>query len=222
MHRSWRTLDTGKIYLLVSLVSTSKTCMLVFMRLSEKYAVPVELALLYDFVNTLDCRRYVEQGLVHAGGDELATPREMEAWMRRHRLLSPGKHINAAEHRQALDLRGALRAFLEIPPAERDDAAAARRLTAVSRDFPLTLTVAGNGTVTLEPAPGSTALGRVLAETYGLAETDRLARLKACASEECRWIFFDRSKPANRHWCSSNLCGNRQKTRDYRRRHSER
>ena len=76
--------------------------MLVFMRLSEKYAVPGELALLYDFVNTLDRRRYVEQGLVHAGGDELATPREMEAWMRRHRLLLPGKHINAAEHRQAL------------------------------------------------------------------------------------------------------------------------
>jgi predicted RNA-binding Zn ribbon-like protein len=52
---------------------------------------------------------------------------------------------------------------------------------------------------------------------YGLAKTDRLARLKTCASEECRWIFFDRSKPANRHWCASNLCGNRQKTRTYRR-----
>jgi predicted RNA-binding Zn ribbon-like protein len=56
---------------------------------------------------------------------------------------------------------------------------------------------------------------------YGLAKTDRLARLKTCASEDCRWIFFDRSKPANRHWCSSNLCGNRQKTRTYRLRHRE-
>ena len=51
------------------------------MRLSEKYAVPEELALLYDFVNTLDLRRYVERGVVHAGGDELATPRRMEAWV---------------------------------------------------------------------------------------------------------------------------------------------
>jgi predicted RNA-binding Zn ribbon-like protein len=194
-------------------------CMLVFMRLSEKFSVPEELALLYDFVNTLDLRRYVEQGVVHAGGDELATPRDMEAWMRRHRLLPSGKHIDAAEHRQALDLRGALRALLELSPAERGNVAVAHRLTAASRDYPLALAVAGDGTVRLEAAPGSSLLGRILAQTYGLAETDRLARVKACASEECRWIFFDRSKPANRHWCSSNLCGNRQKTRTYRSRH---
>lgn len=191
---------------------------MVFMRLSEKYAVPPALALLYDFVNTLDCRRYLEQGVTHAGGDELATLRRMEAWARSHGLTVPGRHIDSAEHRRALELRSALRAFLELPPAERRSAAA-HQLTAASRDFPLTLAVAGDGAVTLEAAPGSSAFGRVLAEVYALAETNRLARLKACASEECRWIFFDRSKPANRHWCSSNLCGNRQKTRDYRRRH---
>src|SRR5262249_14768797 len=73
-------------------MSTSKTCMVVFMRLSEKYAVPEELALLYDFVNTLDRRRFVERGVVHAGGDELATPRRMEAWMRKHHLPASGKH----------------------------------------------------------------------------------------------------------------------------------
>ncbi|HUB43381.1 MAG TPA: CGNR zinc finger domain-containing protein [Acetobacteraceae bacterium] len=194
--------------------------MLVFMRLSEKYDVPKELALLYDFVNTLDRRRYVEQGVVHAGGDELATPRQMEAWMRGHHLAVRGRHIDAAEHRRALDLRSALRAFLELPPAERENTGAARQLSAAGKDYPLSVTVAGDGTVTLEAAPGSSALGRVLVELYGLAETYRLARLKACASEECYWIFFDRSKPANRHWCSSDLCGNRQKTRDYRRRQS--
>jgi predicted RNA-binding Zn ribbon-like protein len=203
------------------MVSTGKTCMLVFMRLSEKYAVPGELALLYDFVNTLDRRRYVEQGAVHAGGDELATPREMEAWMRRHRLLAPGRHIDATEHRKAIGLRAALLAFLELPPEERDNPAVARQLTVAGRDFPLALTAAGDGTVALEPAPGASAFGRVLAETLRLAETNRLSRLKACASEECRWIFFDRSKPANRHWCSSSLCGNRQKTRNYRRRHTQ-
>ena len=33
-----------------------------------------------------------------------------------------------------------------------------------------------------------------------------------------QWIFLDRSKPGNRRWCSSLICGNRQKTRDYRKR----
>jgi predicted RNA-binding Zn ribbon-like protein len=201
-------------------MSTGKSCMLVSMRPSEKYDVLEDLALLYDFVNTLDCRRYVERGLAHTGGDELATARQMEAWMRRHRLLRAGRHIDAADHRRALALRDALRGFLQLAPAERgEDGGAARRLTEASRDFPLTLAVAEDGAVTLQAAPDANALGRVLAEMHALAERDLLGRLKTCASEECRWIFFDRSKPANRHWCSSRLCGNRQKTRRYRRRH---
>lgn len=192
--------------------------MLVFMWLSQKHAVPEELALLYDFVNTLDCRRYVERGVAHTGGDEFETRSQMEAWMRRRRLLQPGKRIDAHDYRRALNLRDALRNFLQLPAGDRrKDLDAARRLTVAAKDFPLALVVTNKGAVTLQAASGSSALGCVVAEMYGLAKTDRLARLKTCASEECRWIFFDRSKPANRHWCASNLCGNRQKTRTYRR-----
>jgi predicted RNA-binding Zn ribbon-like protein len=142
--------------------------------------------------------------------------------MRRRRLLPLGKRIDRHDYRRALDLRDALRSFLQLSPEDRrQDSDVTRRLTTASKDFPLTLVVADKGLVTLLAAPGSSALGGVLAELYGLAKTDRLARLKTCASEECRWIFFDRSKPANRHWCSSNLCGNCQKTRTYRRKHRE-
>jgi predicted RNA-binding Zn ribbon-like protein len=80
------------------------------------------------------------------------------------------------------------------------------------------LAVSDKGAVELAPVPGSNGLGNVLGQVIGLAETGRLARLKTCASDECHWIFFDRSKPANRHWCSSSICGNRQKTRAYRER----
>ena len=56
----------------------------------------------------------------------------------------------------------------------------------------------------------------ILAELHRLAQGDRLDRLKMCASDACRWIFYDRSKPGNRRWCSSVLCGNREETRSYR------
>ena len=142
--------------------------------------------------------------------------------MRRRRLLQPGKRIDAHDYRRALNLRDTLRSFLQLSAeGRRQDSDAARRLTAAGKDFPLALVVTNKGAVTLQAAPGSSALGCVLAEMYGLGKTDRLARLKTCVSEECRWVFFDRSKPANRHWCSSNLCGNRQKTRTYRRKHRE-
>lgn len=196
--------------------------MLVSMKLSEKYAVPPELGLLYDFVNTLDERCYVEDGLAHAGGDELETPRQLEGWMRHRGMLPRGAQLEARDHRAALELRTALRAFLRNPPDDRVHATdAARDLTAASRKFPLALAASDDGTVGLAPIPGSNALGRVLAEMIRLAQTDRLARLKTCASEECHWIFFDLSKPANRHWCSSARCGNRQKTRAYRVRRRE-
>ena len=142
--------------------------------------------------------------------------------MRRRRLLPPGKRVDGHDYRRGLELRDALRSHLQLSPEDRrQDSDTAHRLTSASRNFPLTLVVADKGSVTLQAAPGSSALGSVLAEVVGLANTDRLARLKTCASDECRWIFFDRSKPANRHWCSSNLCGNRQKTRTYRRKHRE-
>ena len=196
--------------------------MLVSMKLSETYGVPPELALLYDFVNTLDRRRYIENGVAHSGGDDLGTPPQLELWLRNHGLLQRGEHIRNGDLRAAVELRRAIRAFLQATPQERaGDKASAHQLTAASRKFPLMLVVSDDGAVVLEPVPGSSALGRVLAQMIGLAETGRLARLKTCATEECRWVFFDRSKPANRHWCSSARCGNRQKTRAYRRRQRE-
>jgi predicted RNA-binding Zn ribbon-like protein len=191
--------------------------MLVSMRLSEKYAVPPELALLYDFVNTLDERRYVENGVAHGGGDEIGAPRMLESWMRERGLLHRGEHVDVRDHQASLELRRTLRDFLVRRPEHRPQAKEpARQLIAASRKFPLMLAISDKGKVELAPLPGSSALGSVLAQMIGLAETDRLARLKTCASDECHWIFFDRSKPANRHWCSSARCGNRQKTRAYR------
>ena len=187
------------------------------MTLSETYGVPSELALLYDFVNSLDERRYVENGALHNGGDEISTPRLLLKWMRTRGLVGVAARIETVDHRAALDLRQALREFLRSPPDQRHRVrTTARKLTAVSRAFPLAVAVSDAGSVQLVPMPDSNALGRVLAQMLILARTDRLDRLKSCACDECRWIFFDHSKPANRRWCSSVRCGNRQKGRTYR------
>jgi predicted RNA-binding Zn ribbon-like protein len=61
-------------------------------------------------------------------------------------------------------------------------------------------------------------LSQLVAELYDGSRNGTLDRLKMCASDECRRVFFDRSKPATRRWCMSTLCGNRIKTRNYRER----
>jgi len=187
------------------------------MRLSERYPVPRELALLYEFVNSLDLRCFIEQGTPHPTGDEIGTPDQLRDWMRTRGLLDRGAIVSAEAHRQALQLRKALRDFIETPPEAR-----ARRLevtTALSQAgavFPVVVQARGDGGIRLEPASGAGGLGRILAELHCLDQVGGLDRLKMCASNECRWAFYDRSKPGNRRWCSSMLCGNREKTRNYR------
>lgn len=187
------------------------------MRLSEKYAVLQDLALLYEFLNSLDLRQYVERGTAHEVGDELSTAESLSAWMRARSLRDARRPTTKDDHRRALDLRAALRSFVEIAP-DRRQGSSGDRLWRVTADFPLVVSLSGAEGPILQPLAGSSALGHVLAEFHGLARSGRLDRLKMCASEECKWIFFDRSKPGNRRWCSSALCGNRHKTRSYRQR----
>jgi predicted RNA-binding Zn ribbon-like protein len=185
------------------------------MKLSAKYQAPGELALLYDFVNSLDMRTYVERGKAHSPGDEIGTPRQLESWMRARRLRG---RASRAVHEQALNLRTALRTFLRMRPEERaGSSTAVDDLNAASEAFPLVVNLA-DAEVTLQPVEGTSGLGQVMAQFHTLAATQQLDRLKMCASDECGWIFFDQSKPANRRWCSSTRCGNRSKTRSYRER----
>ena len=69
----------------------------------------------------------------------------------------------------------------------------------------------------LPRAPGvNGAVGRVLAVAAEAIRDGSWARLKACRN--CRWAFYDESRNRSGAWCSMQLCGNRLKTKAYRRR----
>lgn len=54
-----------------------------------------------------------------------------------------------------------------------------------------------------------------------LTEAD-YTRVKQCADDRgCGFMFLDNSKNNSRIWCSSNICGNRAKARDYYYRHRD-
>ena len=42
------------------------------------------------------------------------------------------------------------------------------------------------------------------------------AHLKACANDDCRWAFYDRSRNHGGTWCDMATCGNKLKNRDFR------
>jgi len=41
-------------------------------------------------------------------------------------------------------------------------------------------------------------------------------RIRICASDTCRWIFYDESRSGRRRWCDMATCGNRAKARRHR------
>jgi predicted RNA-binding Zn ribbon-like protein len=60
------------------------------------------------------------------------------------------------------------------------------------------------------------ALGRILAIVHEAMSAGTWHRLKAC--RQCAWAYYDYSKNQSATWCSMAICGNRTKTRAYRRR----
>ena len=189
---------------------------------SRKFQVPDELANLYDFANSLDVRHFVHHGTQHQQGDELGGPRELGTWMVQRGLMkeNAGK-IAPAMFDTALRLRTDIRAYLACDPAERrKNERVADHLNKALASFPLAAAMQG-GKLVLQPSRHDAVAGlsHVVAELYESSITGTLDRLKMCAAEECRRVFFDRSKPATRRWCMSTLCGNRIKTRNYRERH---
>ena len=126
--------------------------------------------------------------------------------------------VTAATFATALELRSGIRAYLRCDPAERGtNKDAVRSLNEAMKSFPL-LARAQTGGMVLDAAKHDALAGLsgVVADLYAGSINGTLDRLKMCAAEECRRVFFDRSKPATRRWCMSTLCGNRIKTRNYR------
>jgi predicted RNA-binding Zn ribbon-like protein len=217
-------LDTGKDAIHVSLAVNQQNYFtgVEMSKQSKKFQVPDELANLYDFANSLDVRRFTHHGVPHVQGDELGSPRELGAWMSQRGLLFTSAKITPAMFETALQLRASVRCYLEFDPVERrKNQDAVRSLNKAMHLFPLAAEARIGGALALRPARGDALAGLsfVVAELYDGSVKGTLDRLKMCAAEECRRVFFDRSKPATRRWCMSTLCGNRIKTRTYRERH---
>jgi predicted RNA-binding Zn ribbon-like protein len=124
----------------------------------------------------------------------------------------------------ALKLRASIRDYLQCDPAERrTNKETVQSLNTALKLFPLVVRAQVDRGMVFGAARDDALAGlsAVVAELYDGSVRGTLDRLKMCAAEECRRVFFDRSKPATRRWCMSTLCGNRMKTRAYRERHRD-
>jgi predicted RNA-binding Zn ribbon-like protein len=168
-------------------------------------AAPEPLRLVQLFVNTVDLENEREW---------LADPRALEDWARERRLVSAGTRFSKSDLERALELREAFRVLLRVGP----DAQALATVEDAAREARLTVELSGGSPRLAPQTAGIDGLrGRLVAVAFLAMLDGSWERLKTCRN--CRWAFFDESKNRSARWCSMALCGNRLKTRAYRRRH---
>jgi predicted RNA-binding Zn ribbon-like protein len=175
---------------------------------------PSEAERLVDFINTFDLRRPDRREPPFAPDDALDTPGALDRWLAANGLAD-GSTADQDDLVLARRLRTALRGLL-WPDGVVEPSVDA--LDAVADELPLVVRIRpGPRSVAVPPGTGSRgALTVLLRDVLLLGASGDLGRLKACAADDCRWAFVDRSRPRVRRWCSSIACGNRDKTRRYR------
>jgi predicted RNA-binding Zn ribbon-like protein len=176
----------------------------------ESKPAPGRLRLVQALINTLDGE---------SGQDRLADPADAAPWLADNGLLPAGVTLSDDDRRTAVDVREALRALvIQNTGGPRPGAAALVPLRGIAESGRVHTTLGDDGRVRLEPSGDSLParmLGLLLivkdAQDDGTWE-----HLKACANEECRWAFYDRSRNHGGTWCEMATCGNKLKNREFR------
>jgi predicted RNA-binding Zn ribbon-like protein len=60
------------------------------------------------------------------------------------------------------------------------------------------------------------ALSTIARDAVELFGHNTEQRIRECAADDCRLVFYDESRTNNRRWCSMQRCGNRAKVRAFR------
>jgi predicted RNA-binding Zn ribbon-like protein len=173
---------------------------------------PPELAVAQDLANTID---------FEMGRDALLTPAQLEDFARRHGL---GVTCGRADLERCREFREALRDVCSAHAGLDAPATSVATVNAVLAAAPIVVATDAQGNAEFVPAAGLRGADALLAAVAaGIARAVAAGtwpRLKACHSETCRWVYYDRSPAGRSRWCSMAVCGSRAKMRAYRRRRS--
>lgn len=169
---------------------------------------PAPLLKMQAFVNTRDMDLDTEL---------LVDPERAGAWLASAGLKDPGASLSEADFAAVLRVRESLRSLLvhngggPAPSARalgplRELAARASARVAIDRSGRVELVADG--------------LGALLLAVRDAQADGTWSRLRACANDDCHWIFYDHSRNGRGAWCDMASCGNRINNRRFRARRS--
>ncbi|MFD5429119.1 CGNR zinc finger domain-containing protein [Streptomyces sp. NPDC127084] len=148
-------------------------------------------------------------------------------WLGEAGLLPVGTPLDAVTARWVpvfLELRGCVARLVHAHIDGRTDDIALARLNAFAAAPPPAVRAvrAADGALVRAPLSRPECAGLLAAVARDAVEllTDPVARaaLRRCEGDGCRRVYVDTSRGRRRRWCSSEVCGNRERVARHRRR----
>jgi predicted RNA-binding Zn ribbon-like protein len=169
-----------------------------------------EIDLLVDFVNSRD---------VEEDTDAIAGPAQLAEWIAEHtgERLSD---LQADDVQRLQSLRESIRALMHANNGGRVGEADLGPLREAAERGRFRLAFESGGGLALTPARADLSgfESSLLLALEHLQCHQVWSRLKVCTDDGCQWAFYDTTRNRSRTWCSMDVCGNREKTKRYRRR----
>lgn len=153
----------------------------------------------------------------------LHEPADLVTWAGRSRLPDGlDLTVSAAELERARALRDAV--FLLAADRAHGRPLGAAQLDVVNAAAaapPLVARIEADGTRAWAPgATGTHLLATVARDAIDLFTGPHADRVRECGAHNCYLLFVDTSRPGRRRWCAMEHCGNREKVRAHRARHT--
>ncbi|MFF4062202.1 CGNR zinc finger domain-containing protein [Streptomyces sp. NPDC001668] len=158
--------------------------------------------------------------------ERLDSTQVLGAWIVGSGLVPEGTDLTHADPSWLVgfrELRGCIGQLVRGAPGHGYDLALARLNAAARVAPPAPRAVRGeDGALVreLDGPPGCAALlGAIARDAVGLL-TDPVARagIRECEGDNCPIVYLDTSRGRRRRWCSSEVCGNRERVARHRRR----
>jgi predicted RNA-binding Zn ribbon-like protein len=173
---------------------------------------PGRLRLVQQFINSVD---------IEGGTEEFQTADQLNRWLVGHGLAKPGgPRLTWKDLDRARRFRELLRALAAENNGIDSSQQVRRHVNRELAALPFVGELEESDVARLQPT--GTGLDRALAQLAAILMEEMLSgrwsRMKSCAEDVCRWVFYDHSRSRTGIWCTMAICGSRSKSRAYYRR----
>jgi len=175
----------------------------------EDRPAPGGLRFVQGLLNTRD----IDNGL-----DSLSDTGQALEWLERFGLISSSLDVEDDDIARLRSFREAVRELIATRSEGDAVASIAATLDDVTAAVHLGVAIGSDGSVALENRSSGIdgAIGQLLVAIHDAAANGTWQRLKVCARDSCRWVYYDASKNRSSNWCNMRTCGNREKAARHR------